>query len=170
MKDHKQALAMAYAIRRNAMKKKAEASSNEKLDPEMEPEHSAEDIVIEVEREPKKKMADGGMVYASKENTEPSKQTPMELGMSSDPRSMAGKIMSKRMMAKGGMVKSDEDLSVDENDHLDRDVFLTADMPEEDMGNEHGFSDEDEQMAPPERRKKMLHGIMSGLSKRHFGK
>lgn len=160
MKNNEQALAMAYAIRRKAMKKKAEGS-NQKLDPEMESEHSSKDLALKEKRNPKM-MAEGGIIESEDMTKKPDENKPMGMSTSSEPKGIVSRIIGKRM-AKGGMVDDEPD--------ADEDVFLTADMPASKVGSEHGYEDEDsEQHAPPERRKKMLEGIMASLIKKHMGR
>ena len=174
-KPQKQALAIAYAVRRKAMKQKMAAGGmvpdedmgenmdpiveqdsqdNEMLDPMREPEHGAARMMKRTEVLRGKAMNHEDM---------PEPAEPKRHIMPSEPKSMAAAIMGRRM-AKGGMV---DELSIDENDHDPRDEFLTADMPADETGSEHPVPDDED---PRERRRSMLSGIMSGLSRRHMGK
>lgn len=144
-KGKRQAMAMAVAIRKHAMKKKMAQGGmveNEKLHPEVEAPKTAERMVMRSEK-------------------------PQSSGMMSDPKSMAASILSRKMSKGGGLsVEEGRDLSIDENDDDPRDVFLTADMPAVETGSEHAADLDEEEMDPVARRRSMLSGIMGRLSGR----
>lgn len=187
-KPQKQALAIAYAVRKKAMKQKKAMGgmieAPKTMIPGAEMESEEEKKRKEEELQPAQPqqahgskmsgammamgkamggMADGGMV----EDEEPTRVSRiMKGGLFGTPGDIASSIRKKRM--------GDDELSIDENDHDERDIFLTADMPEQDTGSEHGFAslDEDamvdEEMAEDKLKKKArsLGQLMDGLYRR----
>jgi hypothetical protein len=135
MEDRKQALAVAYSIKRKNAKKMARGGSVENENPDKkqpQPVTTADNPVLISVRKAFK-MADGGEVDSS----------PM---MSRG--GIAKAIMKKRMMAEGGLIEDSDQA----------DDFLSDEMDEDAMIH-------DEVEEPQEKRKKMLSSIMAGIHK-----
>jgi hypothetical protein len=111
-----------------------------------------------------KKMAMGGMV--ENEDLHPehagSSKSAALVHKSQKPI-MDYKSIVEAIAARRAPITDGHELSIDENDDTDREVFLTADMPQEDTGSVDDVEmDED----PATRRRDMLRGVMSRISRK----